>query len=141
MSKVRPMIVKKWYWYLDFFAIFLNEYTSTKVQKLFLNTNTNHAIQKRLPELFCFYRKGDYKLIYESRHPLLDTTNGKARLFRLSTDPYETNDLARKYPTLVADLLRRLKHYARKGRMSVRTPIDPRGNPRHFGNVFGGYWC
>jgi hypothetical protein len=66
---------------------------------------------------------------------------GRARLFRLTTDPYETNDLARVQSSIVSQLMRRLKHYARKGRPSVRTPIDPRGNPRRFNNVFMGYWC
>jgi hypothetical protein len=87
------------------------------------------------------YRKGDYKLIYEGRNLLLDTNSGRTRLFKLTVDPYESNDIAKKNPILVADLLRRLKHYAQKGRSSVRTPIDPRGNPKNFDNVFGGYWC
>ncbi|KAI6183472.1 Sul-3 [Aphelenchoides bicaudatus] len=86
-------------------------------------------------------RKGDYKLIYEGHDLMHDTNVGKSRLFHLSVDPYETNDLARVQPALVSQLLRRLKHYARKQRPSVRTPVDPRGNPRRFGNVFGGYWC
>ncbi|KAI6208665.1 Sul-3 [Aphelenchoides besseyi] len=84
-------------------------------------------------------RRGDYKLIYESSDVLHNA--GRARLFNLKLDPNETNDIARKNPKLVAELLNRLRRFATKSRQSVRTPMDPRGNPIHFGGVFNGNWC
>ena len=63
------------------------------------------------------------------------------RLFNLTNDPYEKENLALTYPSIVADLKARLSKY-------FKTMIKPdiadevqAGNPNNFGGFFTTGWC
>uniref|UniRef100_A0A915EM00 Sulfatase N-terminal domain-containing protein n=1 Tax=Ditylenchus dipsaci TaxID=166011 RepID=A0A915EM00_9BILA len=87
-------------------------------------------------------RKYDFKLIYETKTPLLmNSQAGRARLFNLAKDPYESQDINRQHPALVRQLIDRLQQYHRIARKTARSPIDKRGNPAYLNGAFSSYWC
>ena len=75
-------------------------------------------VRQRQKDLFLTYRRlyqgtdgkaiisGDYKLLREARKQNLD---GKFRLFDLSKDPYEKNDISAENPSLVSELTQSLE--------------------------------
>ncbi|CAD5211875.1 unnamed protein product [Bursaphelenchus okinawaensis] len=95
--------------------------------------NINHPISA--------LRKGEFKLVYETKDIFRHDPTARAKLYKLTVDPLETTDLSKKYPLVVSELINKLKDYAKKGRNSVRKPVDARGNPSRYSNVYYGEWC
>uniref|UniRef100_A0A7E4VWJ0 Sulfatase domain-containing protein n=1 Tax=Panagrellus redivivus TaxID=6233 RepID=A0A7E4VWJ0_PANRE len=85
-------------------------------------------------------RNNDFKLVYESKGQTV-TAGGRARLYHLPSDPFETRDIARQQPKLVRKLVKRLLEFQSVARPSVRTPIDPAGHPMRFGGAFSTGFC
>uniref|UniRef100_A0AC34GUX8 Arylsulfatase n=1 Tax=Panagrolaimus sp. ES5 TaxID=591445 RepID=A0AC34GUX8_9BILA len=91
------------------------------------------------PPIFAI-RHNNYKFIFESTSEYF-LGNGKVRLYQISTDPYESKNLARKHPKLVKELLNKIFEYQRLARKPVRTVIDEAGNPKRFKGVYASGWC
>ena len=72
-------------------------------------------------------------------HP--EVVEEKVLLYDLSKDPYEKNDLSKKYPKIVAKLKKLLSKYE-----ASMIPPDVKervgqGNPSHFDNNWSSGWC
>ena len=64
-----------------------------------------------------------------------------ARLFNLTSDPYEKKNLAKKNPDIVKDLKERLaKYFASMIKPNVGRGIEA-GHPKNFGRNFTHGWC
>ncbi|CAD5215977.1 unnamed protein product [Bursaphelenchus xylophilus] len=95
--------------------------------------NINHPISA--------IRRGEFKLIYETKDIFRHDPMARAKLYKLTSDPLETTDVSKRYPLVVSEMISHLKEYAAKGRHSVRKPLDPRGNPLNHNNIYLGGWC
>ena len=63
------------------------------------------------------------------------------RLFNLTSDPYEKDNLALNYPSIVTDLKARLsKYFKTMIKPDIATEVQA-GNPNNFGGFFNTGWC
>ncbi|CAI5454349.1 unnamed protein product [Caenorhabditis angaria] len=86
-------------------------------------------------------RDGDFKLILGNpdRKSFGDRT--RLRLFRISSDPTESKDIARQNPIIVQRLSRKLEELKKYLHKNVRKPLDLAGNPEKFNGSYSSYWC
>ncbi|KAF6210958.1 hypothetical protein GE061_014071 [Apolygus lucorum] len=61
-------------------------------------------------------------------HPHLSTC-----LFNIKADPCEFDNVAEQYPRILSHLMKRLEEYNRTAVPAANLPVDPRGDPKHFG--------
>ncbi|KAJ1358319.1 Sulfatase [Parelaphostrongylus tenuis] len=86
-------------------------------------------------------RDGQFKLIHGNADRRTRSDRGKNRLYRLTEDPGEKNDISKRHPRLVRRLrliLLQLQKYMRK---NVRKPVTLRGNPEIHNGSYASYWC
>jgi arylsulfatase A-like enzyme len=74
---------------------------------------------------FTSYRNGNWKIIYHY-FPALNPANTRFELFNLSTDPYETTNLAIKMPQKLKQLFNLMRTQLEKE--GALYPIDENGN-------------
>uniref|UniRef100_A0A146L2S6 Arylsulfatase B n=1 Tax=Lygus hesperus TaxID=30085 RepID=A0A146L2S6_LYGHE len=54
-------------------------------------------------------------------------------LFNIKSDPCEFNNVAEQYPRILSHLTKRLEEYNRTAVPAANLPVDPRGDPKHYG--------
>ena len=63
------------------------------------------------------------------------------RLFNLTNDPFEKDNIAYKNPNIVEELTQRLSKYVKTMITPDLAPETKKGNPNRFGGFFGPGWC
>ncbi|KHJ88021.1 hypothetical protein OESDEN_12189 [Oesophagostomum dentatum] len=86
-------------------------------------------------------RDGDFKLIYGNTDRRIKTDFRKIRLYRVSEDPGESNDIARQHPTVVRRLLNKILDLQKYMRRNVRKPLSVLGNPELLNGSYASGWC
>ncbi|XGW31628.1 hypothetical protein V3C99_010076 [Haemonchus contortus] len=86
-------------------------------------------------------RDGDFKLILGNPDRRIQEDNGKARLYRVTEDPGETNDISKIHPGLVHRLKTKIIELQKYMRKNVRKPLSLKGSPERLNGSFASYWC
>ena len=85
----------------------------------------------------------------EDSFEFMDLTNQKTnnfendfvRLYNLTSDPYENENLAISHPDVVDDLMGRLSKYVESMIAPQKTDEIAAGNPNENGGFYGPGWC
>eukprot|EP00081_Caenorhabditis_elegans_P003523 NP_001041232.1 SULfatase domain protein [Caenorhabditis elegans] len=86
-------------------------------------------------------RDGDYKLIVGNVDRKMSKDKNRTRLFRITTDPTESKDIARSNPKIVRRLLAKLDQLKKFLHKNVRKPLSLNGSPERFNGSYSSYWC
>uniref|UniRef100_A0A1I7TW56 Sulfatase domain-containing protein n=1 Tax=Caenorhabditis tropicalis TaxID=1561998 RepID=A0A1I7TW56_9PELO len=86
-------------------------------------------------------RDGDYKLIVGNVDRKMSKDKNRTRLFRISTDPTESKDIARNNPKIVRRLLAKLDQLKKFLHKNVRKPLSLSGSPERFNGSYSSFWC
>ncbi|KAK6749644.1 hypothetical protein RB195_001945 [Necator americanus] len=86
-------------------------------------------------------RDGDYKLIYGNTDRRLRGEHGKIRLYRVTEDPGERNDISRFQPGVTRRLLNKILDLQKYMRRNVRKPLSLLGNPERLNGSYASGWC
>ncbi|VDO72757.1 unnamed protein product [Haemonchus placei] len=86
-------------------------------------------------------RDGDFKLILGNPDRRIQEDHGKARLYRVTEDPGETNDISKIHPGLVHRLKTKIIELQKYMRKNVRKPLSLKGSPERLNGSYASYWC
>ncbi|KAK6038713.1 hypothetical protein COOONC_23783 [Cooperia oncophora] len=86
-------------------------------------------------------RDGDFKLILGNPDRRIQEDHGKARLYRVTEDPGESNDLSKIHPGIVQRLKAKIAELQKYMRKNVRKPLSLKGSPERLNGTYGSYWC
>ncbi|PIO63662.1 hypothetical protein TELCIR_14732, partial [Teladorsagia circumcincta] len=80
-------------------------------------------------------RDGDFKLILGNPDRRIQEDHGKARLYRITEDPGESNDLSKVHPGIVHRLKNKILELQKYMRKNVRKPLSLKGSPERCFNL------
>ncbi|VDL85110.1 unnamed protein product [Nippostrongylus brasiliensis] len=86
-------------------------------------------------------RDGEFKLIYGNPDRRIPEPIGKIRLYRVTEDPGESNDISRFHPTVVQRLKSKIIELQKFMRKNVRRPLSLMGSPERHNGSYASYWC